>query len=134
MRSLLRAALFLSAMTAHGALDLTPFPAEFEGEGVKYTELRFKDGTRRVSLTLPQNWTWRGSASQLLLMPPAMFNHADATINPAPLVAPQALDEKTIEALRRQFLAELPTGSQAVKILSEQSPLLLSGNIDRKST
>jgi len=129
MRSLLLAALLSCTITAHGALDLTPFPSEFEGEGVKYTELRFKDDTRRVTLTIPQNWTWRGSSSQLRLMPPATFNRADATIFTAPLAAPQALDQKTIDALRQQFVADLPGGSQGVQILSEQSPLLLSGNI-----
>ena len=129
MRSLLLAALLSCAITAHGALDLTPFPTEFEGEGVKYTELRFKDDSRRVTFTIPQNWTWRGSSSQLRLMPPATFTGADATILTAPLAKSQALGEKTIEVLRQQFLADLPAGSQAVKMLSEGSPLLLSGNI-----
>lgn len=129
MRSLLLAALLSCAITAHAALDLTPFPTEFEGEGVKYTELRFKDDTRRVTFTIPQNWTWRGSSSQVRLTPPATFTRADVTIYTAPLAAPQALDEKTIETLRQQFLTDLPAGSQGVKILSEGSPLLLSGNI-----
>jgi len=129
MRSLFLAALFSCAITAHGALDLTPFPTEYEGEGVKYTELRFKDDTRQVTFTIPQNWTWRGSSSQLRLTPPASFTRADASIYTARLAAPQVLDEKTMEALRQQFLADLPAGAQGVKILSESSPLLLSGNI-----
>jgi hypothetical protein len=130
MRPLLLAVLFACAVTARSAVDLSPFPSEFEGEGVKYTQLSFKDDKGQVVYIPPQNWTWRGGASQLRLTPPAIFARADAIIEKSPLAEPQPLDEKTITVLRQQFLSTLPSGAQGVKMVSEeQSPVMLGGNI-----
>lgn len=130
MRSLLLAVWLTCAITARGALDLSPFPTQFEGEGIKYTQLSFKDDKRQVLYMPPQNWTWRGGSSQLRLIPPATFTRADAIIETSPLAEPQPLDEKTIAALRQQFLSTLPPGAQGVKMVSEeQSPVMLNGNI-----
>jgi hypothetical protein len=130
IRSLLLAVLFVSAISARAALDLSPFPSEFDGEGIKYTQLSFKDGQRRVSYVPPQKWTWRGGSAQLHLLPPATFLRASAVIETAPLAAPQSLDEKTIAALRQEFLNTLPPGAVGAKIVSEeQGPLQLGGNI-----
>lgn len=130
MRQLLLAILLTCAVTARGALDLSPFPSEFEGEGVKYTQLSFKDDKRQVLYIPPQNWTWRGGASELRLTPPAIFARAGAIIEKSPLVEPQPLDEKTIAVLRQQFLSTLPPGAQGVKMVSEeQNPVMLGGNI-----
>jgi hypothetical protein len=130
MRPLLLAVLFVSVISARAALDLSPFPSEFDGEGIKYTQLSFKDGQRRVRYVLPQNWTWRGGSAQLHLVPPAAVLRAGAVIETAPLAAPQLLDEKTIAALRQEFLNTLPPGAVGAKIVSEeQGPLQLGGNI-----
>jgi len=130
MRQLLLAALLTCAVTAHGALDLSPFPSQFEGEGIKYTQLSFKDDKREVLYVPPQNWAWRGGSSQLRLTPPATFTRADAIIETAPLAEPQLLDEKAIAGLRQQFMNTLPSGAQGVKMVSEeQSPVMLGGNI-----
>jgi hypothetical protein len=130
MRPLLLAALLTCGATAHGALDLSPFPSQFEGEGVKYTQLSFKDDKRQVLYVPPQNWTWRGGSSQLRLTPPAVFTRADAIIETAPLAEPQPLDEKAIAVLRQQFMSTLPPGAQGVKMISEeQSPVMLGGSI-----
>ena len=130
MRPLLLAVFLTCAVTARGALDLSPFPSEFEGEGVKYTQLSFKDDKRQVVYMPPQNWTWRGGASQLRLTPPAIFARADASIERSPLAEPQPLDEKTVAALREQFMNTLPPGAQGMKIVNEEaSPVLLNGNI-----
>jgi hypothetical protein len=130
MRRFLLAFLLTCAVTARGALDLSPFPSQFEGEGIKYIQLSFKDGTRQVVYVPPQSWTWRGGASQLHLTPPATFARADAMIEVSPLAAPQPLDEKAIAALREQFMNTLPPGAQGLKMVSEElGPLLLGGNI-----
>jgi hypothetical protein len=130
MRQLLLAVLFASAITARAALDLSPFPSEFDGEGIKYTQLSFKDDQRRVSYILPQNWTWRGGAAQLHLVPPASFLRADAVIEATPRAASRPLDENAIATLRQQFLNSLPAGALGVKIVSEeQGPLQLGGNV-----
>src|SRR3954462_7470054 len=125
MRQLLLAALLTCAVTAHAALNLSPFPSQFEAEGIKYTQLSFKDDKRQVLYMPPEQWTWRGGSSQLRLTPPAIFARADAVIEASPLAEPQSLDEKVIAALRQQFMSTLPPGAQAVKITSEeQSPVM----------
>ena len=130
MRPLLLAVFFVSAINTRAALNLSPFPSEFDGEGIKYTQLAFKDDKRQALYVPPQNWTWHGGSSQLRLTPPPTFLRADAVIDISPLLAPQPLDEKAVAALREQFLNTLPSGAEAVKISSEEtSPVLLSGNI-----
>src|SRR3954454_25339467 len=107
MRQLLLAALLISAVTAHGAVNLSPFPSQVEGEGIKYTQLSFKDDKRHVIYMPPERWTWRGGSSELRLTPPAVFARADAVIETSPLAAPQPLDEKAIAVLRQQFMSSL---------------------------
>jgi hypothetical protein len=99
------------------------------GEGIKYTQLAFKDGKRQVLYVVPQSWTWGGGSSQLRLTPPATFVRASAIIEGSPLSAPQPLDEKAVAILRQEFLNTMPPGAQHVKILSEEQPFQLGGNI-----
>lgn len=130
MRPLLLAVFFAPALTVRAVPNLSPFPTEFDGEGIKYTQLAFKDDERQVLYVPPRNWTWHGGPSQLRLTPPTIVTRADAIIEASPLAAAQPLDEKTIAVLRQQFMSTLPPGAQGVKIVSEeQSPLLLGGNI-----
>jgi hypothetical protein len=130
MRKLLLLYLAAFSVSARAAIDLSPFPSEFEGEGVKYTKLSFKDDKRQVDYVPPQNWTWRGGSSQLHLTPPATFARADATIETSPLAEPRPFDEKAVTVLRQQFISTLPPGAQGVKMLSEeQSPVTLGGDI-----
>ena len=130
MRTLILLALFGFSMSARAALDLSPSPSEFNGEGITYTQLTFKDDKRQVVYVLPQLWSYRGSSSQLCLTPPANFPKAEAAIDKMPLSAPQPLDEKAIEALKQQLMASLGPSALGVKLVSEeQNPLLINGNI-----
>ena len=130
MRPLLLAVFLASTVSARATLNLAPFPSEFEGEGVKYTQLAFKDGKTQVLYVPPPNWTWSGGSTQLRLAPPAAVLRADAVIEASPLPTPQPLDEKAVAALREQFMNTLPPGAQGMKIVNEEaSPILLNGNI-----
>ena len=129
MRPLLLALLCYSAVSARAALDLSPFPSELNGEGIKYIQLTFKDGERHVLYVIPQSWTWGGGSSQLRLTPPATFLRASAVIEGSPLSAAQPLDEKAIGILRQEFLSTMPPGAQNVQALSEEQPFQLGGNI-----
>jgi hypothetical protein len=130
MKRLLLVALFFPSVIAFGGLDLSPLPSDFEGEGVKYTRLTFKEDKRQVSYVVPLNWTYRGSSSQLRLTPPPAFKRADAVVEVSPLLPAQPLDEKGAGALRQQFLNTAPPGAQEVKLVSEEAaPVLLNGNI-----
>jgi hypothetical protein len=130
MRTLFLLGFVIVALSAKAAVDLGPIPSEFEGEGIKYTQLTFKDDKRQVVYILPQFWSYRGSSSQLHLTPPPSFARAEAIIDTTPLAAPQALDEKAMETAKQQLLTSLGPSALGAKIVSEeQNPVLLSGNI-----
>lgn len=130
MQRLLLVGLVSCALSSKAALDLAPLPTEFDGEGVKYTQLAFKDDDKQALYVLPQLWSFRGSSNQCRLTPPARFPKAEAIIDAMPLAAPQALDEKGTEAAKQQLLASLGPSAQNVKVIAEeQSPLLIGGNI-----
>jgi hypothetical protein len=130
MKRLLLLAIAAFAISAKGALDLAPRPTEFEGEGIKYTRLSFKDDKQDVIYVPPQNWSYRGSSAQLRLSPPPNFSQAEAVVEVVPLAAPQPLNEKGIELVRLQFASTVPPGAQAAKMLSEEpSPVMINGNI-----
>jgi hypothetical protein len=130
MKRLLLLGIATFTVTAKAVIDLAPVPSEYEGEGIKYTRLAFKDDKRQVIYVPPQNWSFRGSSVQLRLIPPSNFMRAEALVDTTPLAAPQPLDEKGIELIRQQFANSLPSGAQAVKVLSEEpSPVIINGNL-----
>lgn len=130
MRVLFLLGLIFLPLSARCAVDLAPIPSEFEGEGIKYTRLTFKDDKRRVVYVPPQLWSYRGSSSQLRLTPPANFPRAEATIETTPLPVPAPLDDKAMEIAKQQLFASLGPSMMGAKIVSEEtSPLMINGNI-----
>jgi len=130
MIKLLLLGLFSFTVSAKAALDLAPVPSEYDGEGVRYTRLAFKDDKRQVLYVPPLNWSYHGSSSQLRLTPPSTFTRTDAVIDTVPLAAPLPLDEKAMAVISQQCMSALPPGSQEIKVVSEEfSPLLIAGNI-----
>jgi hypothetical protein len=113
--------------SAKGAIDLTPMPYDYVGEGIKYRQLLFNDGDRRISYNLPYGWEYRFVAGQLQLKPQEMAT-TTATIIATPLPTPVALDDNAVAAFKQQLLSTLPPGSTAVAVVSEeQNPVLLAG-------
>lgn len=129
MRGLLLLLAAALPISATASVDLTPSATEFVGEGVKYTQLTFKDDTKRVVYTLPQLWTWRGSGTQIQLTPPNC-PRASAVIEAAPLDAPVALDDNFVETVRQQFTTFLPPASNGAQLVNEvRDPVPLGGNL-----
>ena len=119
--------LLLLTDTSYGVPDLTPSPTEYVANGMKFQQLIFKDEKQRIEYEPPQGWNFGGGADQLHLKPKKNF--AEAVITVTPLSKPQPLDENARQALREQFIASLPVGSQFVKVEQEvTNPVLLSGN------
>jgi hypothetical protein len=108
------------AISARGAIDLTPSVSEYTAEGNTFKQLSFKDGKRRVVYELPLQWTYRGDGASLQLVPPKSVR-ADASIQVADVAKPQAFDEKLITALKEQSLRSAPPGAQNVTLLNEES-------------
>jgi hypothetical protein len=122
-------ALFLLLLTdtSYGVPDLTPSTREYIANGMKFQQLVFKDEKQRIEYEPPRGWNFEGGANQLQLKPKKNF--AEATITVTPLSKPQSLDENVRQALREQFMASLPVGSQFAKVEEEVSnPVLLNGN------
>ncbi|MFL6541997.1 MAG: hypothetical protein ACJ8I9_02400, partial [Chthoniobacterales bacterium] len=83
----------------------------------------------QVTYVLPQLWSWRGGGTQVQLTPPNS-PRASAVIEALHLDTPMALDDKAVEAIRQQFTAFLPPGSNGATLISEErDPVPLGGNL-----
>ena len=119
MNKLLFIMLASFAISARGAIDLTPTASEYTAEGVTFRQLSFKDGKRRVVYELPRQWSYRGDGTSLQLVPQNSVG-ADASIQVADISKPQAFDEKLFAALREQSLRAAPPGAQNATLLNEE--------------
>lgn len=132
---MLRSALgtLLLIVEVRGALaagiNLTPVLEEYQNDGFTFRQLAFKDDKRKVTLQLPNGWSYRGGAARLQLMPGGDNKFAEAVIEALPLEAPVQWDAATPQNLERQTLAGVPPGSQDVAVVSlDENPVLLGGN------
>jgi len=126
-RSTIALLFFGMVASAYSGIDLTPTVNEYAANGYKFQQLIFKDEKRRIEYEPPRGWNFEGGANQLQLKP--KNNFAEAAITVTPLSKPQPLDENTRTALREQFIASLPVGSQFAKVEEEvTNSVLLNGN------
>jgi hypothetical protein len=132
VRSLIPAlASLLLVAAARADLQLTPRTSQYEGDGVKFTQLAFSDGgAKEITYSPPRGWNYSGDANQLTLYPPNK-SQAEATIFKIPLSQPASFDDETVDKLVDEALASVPTGSTSVHLISqEKNPLM----IERKET
>jgi hypothetical protein len=129
MRQLIKTSLiFLLFSTARADLDLTPTLHEFTREGFKYRELLFKDNEKQVRYILPDRWSWRGTASSLVLTPPGKAQ-AEANIETAPLPIPRPFDEACVKELVQRAESSVPAESENVTIVQqEKNTVSINGN------
>ena len=127
LRLIILGPLFATTLSVYGGIDLTPSVQEYSANGMKFRQLVFNDEKRRIEYEPPQDWSFDGGTNQLHLKPKKNF--AEALISVAPLNKPQPLDENARQALREQFIASLPVGSQFAKVEEEvTNSVLLNGN------
>lgn len=107
------------AIAARAGIDLTPTANEYTAEGIKFKQLSFKDGKRRVVYELPLEWSYRGGGSSLQLVP-VKAESADASIQVVDITKPQPFDEKLFAALKEQSLRAAPPGAQNATVISEE--------------
>jgi hypothetical protein len=119
MRRLFLLGFLAFSITATAAIDFTPTVSEYTAEGLKFHQLSFKDGTRRIIFEPPQQWTCHGTTSMLRLAP-SNTARAEAIVQAVEAKASDKLDDKALAACREQFLAGLPTGSQGGEITKEE--------------
>ena len=104
---------------AAAAIDFTPTSGERVLEGVVFKQVLFHQAGHEIAYEPPRGWTYTGDATQLKLTPPNM-SQAQATMEQAPLPAPQLLDEATLRQLQQAALASAPGGAQKIALVSEE--------------
>jgi len=120
--------LFMAVTVSTGAeLNLTPIVSDYVADGSTIHQLTFKDGERHIEYEPPADWTVTGGAAELTLK--AKQNFAQAVITVTALPKPQRLDEAATHVLTDKVLAELPVGSQFVKVEEQTpNPVLVGGH------
>jgi hypothetical protein len=114
--------------SARAGIDLTPAVSEYLAQGAKFQLLTFQYNKQGIEYEPPRAWVFDG-ASTTLHLKPAQKNFAEGVIEAEPLSKPQILNENVQKGLEQKLIANLPTGSQLVKIEQEtECPLLLHGS------
>jgi hypothetical protein len=127
VRSIIALIIASAAFSAKAGIDLTPAVSEYTAQGATFQQLTFVHGKQKIEYELPLGWSFESSSTLLRLKPPKkMF--AEAVINATPLSRPQPLDQSVAEALKQQFIASLPPGSQFVTIERELQNVVALGN------
>jgi hypothetical protein len=128
IRSIIAVIIATAATGASAGIDLTPAVGEYVAEGVKFQQLTFQYNKQRIEYEPPRAWIFDGGATALHLKPP-LKSFAEGIIEAEPLSKPQILDENVQKTFEQKLLANLPAGSQLVKVEQElESPVLLNGN------
>jgi len=128
VRSTIAIVIATAVSGASAGIDLTPAVGEYVAEGVKFQQLTFQYNKQRIEYEPPRAWISDGSSTVLHLKPPQK-SFAEGVIEAEPLSKPQILDENVQKTLEQKLIANLPAGSQLVKVEQElESPLLLNGN------
>lgn len=129
-RSVALAILSLSiAISARGGdLDLTPRISTYELDGITFKQLSFSDGgSKPITYSPPDGWTYSGGASKLTLRPPNS-QQIEATISRVKLSEPESIDEESVKKLADEVVASLPQGSIEVTVRSEEmDPVMING-------
>ena len=108
---------------SQAGIDFNGGTAERTLEGIKFTQLVFRDKGRKVTYEQPRGWTYVADAGGVRFVPPGV-SQAMAGIDQSPSTAATVFDEETIKKLQQQALAGLPPDSQNAKVeLEEKSPL-----------
>jgi hypothetical protein len=108
-------------------INLIPVRSVREQDGIKFPQLEFTDGKKKITYEQPRGWIISGDSSQIKFTPPDVS--AKAAIEQSPLSAPQIFDEATTKMLQQEVLASVPSGSQKTTMLSEEkNPLMMGGH------
>src|ERR1700730_1105134 len=91
-----------SAVSVLGQIDLTPTASTRELEGIKFPELLFKDGNRKIAYDPPAGWTYSGNSKSLALR--SADKTAEASIMVAPLEQAATSSEGRVKEFRQTAL------------------------------
>lgn len=107
----------MAASTGHATLDLTATVEDFEGAGIMYKRLVFRDELRRIEMELPAGWSFQSSPTCLSLKS-LQVPFAGAVIRTESALPFSALTETVMKELEEQTLRTAPPASQGVKVVA----------------
>jgi hypothetical protein len=114
------------ANSCFGAIDFNPASGERVLDGVKFQQLIFQQGGRKITYEQPRGWKYIGDSSRIAFTPPQV-SQAEACIEQSLLSTPANFDEPTIKALQEKVLVSVPAGSQKIELVSaEKNPLIVN--------
>lgn len=121
-------AILVTIASARGDLNLNPSRGEYLLEGMKFEQLIFWDGLKKVSYAPPRGWKFSGSPDRFLLYPPGKST-VEASITRTILAQPYSLDEAVTKKLTETALGSVPGGSTSVTVIGqEKNAFMLGGN------
>lgn len=119
----------LLASTVYAELNLTPTLQEYEGDGVKFTQLAFHNGDKLATYSPPRGWDYMGSAKRLTLRPKDKVQ-AEATISSIPQKDAQSFDDPTTKKLTDEVVASAGAASNVTVLMQQLNPFM----VERKET
>lgn len=119
------ALLLASAGPLLAAIDLAPVASTRELEGIKFSQVLFRDGERKIAYEPPAGWSYGKDAAALFLHPPGK-TLAEAMIDEVPR-APGASAEEQMKQMREAALSFVPKGAEEVKVADQPGPLQIDG-------
>ena len=120
--------LALAATSVDASIDFTPDTGERVLDGIKFPQLIFQEGSRKITYEQPRGWTYSADSSRITFTP-TNFSQAETAMEQSPLEKPQNFDEETMKALQEKVLTGAGPASQNIAIVStEKNPVLLNGH------
>ena len=113
---------------AQAQVDLTPVPSTYDLDGVKMSNVLFRNGREQIAYCPPQGWRLSGGGTRLTLVPPDAPN-ADAQLEVKVLAAALPFDEANLKKYVDNAKLSIPRESRNVEILGTQiNPLKICGH------
>jgi hypothetical protein len=115
-----------TSFTIHASVDFTPTTGERVLDGIKFQQLIFRDGDRKITYEQPRGWTYSGDSNRIVLTPP-QISQAQAYIDQSPLTAPSSFDETAVKILQEKAVKSLPPSAKNVEFVTiEKNPVVLN--------
>ncbi|MFL6513590.1 MAG: hypothetical protein ACJ8M1_01045 [Chthoniobacterales bacterium] len=113
---------------AGNSIEFSASDHSFNGEGVVYHRLIFKDEAREIFYQPPTGWTCHLIENGLRIVPPEK-TMAEGKLESFAIDKPVALDAKGFENFQQRVIATLPADSQGVAVIKQEQNGFFVNNI-----
>src|SRR5436190_55358 len=106
------------ALRASAQIDLTPTSSERLLEGIKFPQIFFREGVRKISYESPRGWTDSSEGASKIRFSSSKYVQAESSIEVVKLKEPIAIPADAAK-LRELVLTLAPKDAEKVKLLEE---------------